>query len=242
MSTIPESVPDFDPQSAGDAFRPDRRCRVRDFWPVEHAAAISRCLAQETRYLNAYFAGGRNREASDQDLAGLSTEDRRLLQQQLYSDAAQGVGFLYGRRHIDLREGETDTPDRLRSVMRVLNSPPMLERIRLISGFSDICCASAQATRYSPGNFLTRHNDIKEDEGRRIAYVLGFSPHWHPDWGGLLQFYRHDGIPRDAWAPEFNSLTLFDVHHVHAVTYVTPFAPAPRLSITGWFCNRAPTR
>lgn len=242
MSSIPESVPDFDPQTARDAYRPDRRFRIRSFWPVEQAVAISRCLAQETRYLNAYFAGGRNREASDGDFATLSAGDRRLLQQQLFSDAAQGVGFLYGRRNITLKQEGAKAPVTLRRVMETLNSPQMLERIRLISGFDDICYASAQATRYSAGNFLTRHNDIKEDEGRRVAYVLGFSPHWHPDWGGLLQFYRQDGMPRDTWTPEFNSLTLFDVHHVHAVTYVTPFAPAPRLSITGWFCNRSPAR
>lgn len=240
MSAIPELVPDFDPQAVRDAYRQDMRFRVRHLWPVEEAAAISRCLAQETRYLNAYFAGGRNREASDRDFANLSAEDRRVLQQQLFGDAAQGVGFLYGRHHITLKHGGAETPATLRRVMEVLNSPEMLTRIRLISGFDDICCASAQATRYSPGNFLTRHNDIKEDEGRRVAYVLGLSPRWHPDWGGLLQFYRQDGTPRDAWAPEFNSLTLFDVHHVHAVTYVTPFAPAPRLSITGWFCSRPP--
>jgi len=30
-------------------------------------------------------------------------------------------------------------------------------------------------------------------------------------------------------------LSLFDVRHVHSVTYVAPFAGAPRLSITGWF-------
>lgn len=209
---------------------------------MEYAAAISRCLAQETRYLNAYFAAGKNREASDKDFANLAPADRHLLQQQLFADAAQGVGFLYGRHHISFKNLESDTPALLRQVMAVLNSPEMLDRIRLISGFDDICCASAQATRYAPGNFLTRHNDLKEDEGRRVAYVLGFSPHWHPDWGGLLQFYRQDGTPRDAWAPEFNSLTLFDVHHVHAVTYVAPFASAPRLSITGWFCNRSPAR
>lgn len=238
MSAIMETIPDFDTQAVCDAYKSDRRFRVKNFWPVEYAAAISRCLSQQTRYLNAYFAGGSNREASDADFASLSNGDRLALQQQLFSDAAQGVGFLYGRHHIALKHGGTDAPDTLRRVMEILNSPEMLKRIRLISGFDDICCASAQATRFLPGNFLTRHNDIKEDEGRRVAYVLGFSPHWHPDWGGLLQFYRQDGSPRDAWAPEFNSLTLFDVHHVHAVTYVAPFAPSPRLSITGWFCNR----
>ncbi len=92
-----------------------------------------------------------------------------------------------------------------------------------------------QVTRYRPGHFLTRHNDVVPAEQRRVAYVLGFTPRWHPDWGGLLQFYRQDGVPQDAWAPGFNDLMLFDVHRVHAVTYVTPFAAEPRQAISGWF-------
>jgi Rps23 Pro-64 3,4-dihydroxylase Tpa1-like proline 4-hydroxylase len=58
---------------------------------------------------------------------------------------------------------------------------------------------------------------------------------WHPDWGGLLQFYQEDGTPEDAWSPGFNTLSLFDTSYIHSVTYVTPFAQAPRLSLSGWF-------
>jgi Rps23 Pro-64 3,4-dihydroxylase Tpa1-like proline 4-hydroxylase len=51
----------------------------------------------------------------------------------------------------------------------------------------------------------------------------------------LLQFFEDDGTPRDAWAPQFNSMSLFDVRHVHSVTFIAPFALEPRLSLTGWF-------
>lgn len=237
MSAIPEAVPSFDLQATRDAYQQDKRTRIRGFWQPGHAAAISRCLATETHYLNAYFADGTNRQASDQDLNALPPASRTELQRQIFSQAAQGVGFFYGRHEID-GKSEAGSPETLLRIVDILNSPTMLEKIRNLTGFDDICCASAQATRYLPGNFLTRHNDIKEDEGRRVAYVLNFSPKWHPDWGGLLQFYQYDGTPRDAWVPEFNSLTLFDVNHVHAVTYVTPFAAAPRLAITGWFRNK----
>jgi len=50
-----------------------------------------------------------------------------------------------------------------------------------------------------------------------------------------LQFFEDDGTPRDAWAPVFNSMTLFEVRHIHAVTFVAPFLKQPRLSLTGWF-------
>jgi SM-20-related protein len=30
-------------------------------------------------------------------------------------------------------------------------------------------------------------------------------------------------------------MAIFDVRHIHSVTYVAPLAAKPRLSITGWF-------
>ena len=32
-----------------------------------------------------------------------------------------------------------------------------------------------------------------------------------------------------------NPMTIFDVKHIHSVTYVAPLATKPRLAITGWF-------
>ena len=52
---------------------------------------------------------------------------------------------------------------------------------------------------------------------------------------GLLLFYEQNGTPRDAWAPGFNTVSMFDIRHIHAVTYVAPYALEPRLSLTGWF-------
>ena len=40
---------------------------------------------------------------------------------------------------------------------------------------------------------------------------------------------------RDAWTPAFNTVSMFDIHPNHSVTYVAPYALEPRLSLTGWF-------
>ena len=121
-------------------------------------------------------------------------------------------------------------------VFDYLNSPDVFSLIEGITGHKALTYADAQYTSYSFGHFLTRHNDDVGEEGRRVAYVLGLSKDWHPDWGGLLHFFEEDGAPRDFWIPKFNTLSLFDVRHVHSVSYVTPFAQEPRLSLTGWFC------
>jgi len=170
-------------------------------------------------------------------MRNLSPEDVQNLQQNIHRNASEGCGFLYGRNNITGQHRDKG-PALLSEFADLLNSEYMLSLIRDISGYPDIQAASAQATRYLPGNFLTRHNDINREEGRRVAYVMSFTPEWHPDWGGLLQFYQQDGTPRDAWSPQFNTLTLFDVEHVHAVTFVAPYAKIPRFSITGWFRTR----
>jgi Rps23 Pro-64 3,4-dihydroxylase Tpa1-like proline 4-hydroxylase len=140
-----------------------------------------------------------------------------------------------------MNEGRTRRGDLgfLYGMFEYLNSPAMLGFIEQITGRRDIVRADAQYTRYSAGQYLTRHRDDIEGTTRRLAYVFGFTRRWHPDWGGLLQFYEDDGTPRDAWAPAFNRLSLFDIRHVHSVGYVTPFAGESRLSLTGWFYGKA---
>lgn len=208
----------------------DKRTRIQNVLTDESAHSLLKALPQ-VNYDNAYILNGKNTTASIEDLNALSAQDQQRLMHNIYSEASQGVGFYYGRHMLSPKTSHTA----LQAVVDFLNSESTLAKIKEITGIHDIQSASAQATRYVPGNFLTRHNDLHEGEKRRVAYVLNLTQEWHPDWGGLLQFYQANGTPRDAWAPQFNSLSLFDVTHVHAVTFVAPYAAKPRLAITGWF-------
>lgn len=215
------------------AYAVDKRVQITNVWDVKTAEIISRCLAKEIEYVYAYAYQGNYFEISETELKCFSQSQMSQFTKNLYNDASKGIGFLYGRQLI--KDYNLKQPEILKAVSRFLNSEVFLQHIRDISGYSDITMASVKATRYTSGNFLTRHNDINPNENRRLAYVLGFSPHWHPDWGGLLQFYQQNGTPRDAWSPLFNSMSLFDVNHIHAVTFITPYAFTPRYSITGFF-------
>ena len=116
----------------------------------------------------------------------------------------------------------------------------MLDAVRRITGASTFDNVFAQATDYRPGHYLTRHLDDPKGELRKFAFVWGFTRTWDPDWGGLLQFYNDDAEPTYAYSPGFNTLDLFDVRHVHAVTLVAPFALHPRLAVSGWFVKGDP--
>jgi len=217
-------------ESIKQQYRKDQRVCITNVWSKEVAESISNCLQKETNFSHAYTLAGQPTESSDQEIKAMKPQQQHDLFRSIYSDAAQGAGFFYGRHAI-----EHNSPKLLQAVKEYFNSSALLKKISDLSGKGNLNLASAQGTRYVKGSFLTRHRDVVANEGRVLAYVLSFTPVWHPDCGGLLQFYQDDGTPRDAWTPQFNSLTIFDVRHVHSVTYVPPFAPSQRVSITGWF-------
>ena len=58
------------------------------------------------------------------------------------------------------------------------------------------------------------------------------------DWGGALLFPDWRGHLAEGYAPAFNALNILAVPQPHLVGFVSPFACAHRLSITGWFRSR----
>jgi Rps23 Pro-64 3,4-dihydroxylase Tpa1-like proline 4-hydroxylase len=204
--------------------------RIENFLQASTADVLSSCLSVDVTFENAFHLEGSNRQASDKDIAELPVESRRQLYQAIYDNAANGSGFLYGRNKITT---ESITP--LKEALSLINNVTIIDAIKQITHQPNLTHADAQATRFRVGDFLTRHIDDVPNETRKIAYVLGLSPFWHPDWGGLLQFFENNGTPTKAWSPSYNSLTLFDVTKVHSVTSIAPFAKNNRYSITGWF-------
>ena len=216
-------------------FSAEGRVRIPNALPQDVAESLHQQLAT-IPYALMVSVNGRGQALAPADLESLDERGRVALQQQVHQDAARGSGFAYDGHQL---RGSTDPS--LRAILDRLNAPETLERVRQITGISELTHMDGQATRYLPGHFLTRHLDDPQGEQRRVAFVLSLTKQWHPDWGGLLQFYERDGTPLDAWAPAFNALTLFNVRqHIHSVTFIAPFAQAPRLSITGWVRTGAP--
>lgn len=238
----------LDREALADEYRRDQRIRIDNILQDDIAERIRSILSRGVPFEFAYFLDGAIRTVSRDEMAGFGAAEKARLSRGLMQNAAQGIGFLYCRYRVDpgttVADADTDAEADaeadadlrfLREVVEYLNSAEMLDFVRGISGRNDLVRADAQYTRYSAGQYLTRHSDDVQGETRKLAYVFGFTRNWHPDWGGLLQYFEDDGTPRDAWAPAFNRLVLFDVRHVHSVTYVAPFAGADRLSMTGWF-------
>lgn len=146
-------------------------------------------------------------------------------------------GFQYLYENFALYEGgrNANLDDAiLRSAFDLLHSAPFKQLLREVSGADDIASTDCQLTRYRPGHFLTTHDDSVPTHDRRVAYVLNMTQGWRADHGGQLQLLDENG---DVWrglVPRFNRLIVFKVPQPHSVSVVAPFAPGPRLAITGW--------
>ncbi len=216
------------------SFAADGKVRASKVLDFEFAAHSFQALNERVEFDTAMYIDGKNAVMSKKEWNSLEDTQRQQIYFHLMENAALGNGFSYGRKYITAEEKDPF----LLNFYNTLNSEVILDTIRELTGKSDINYASMQATKYIPGQFLTRHKDDVQSEGRKLAYVFNLSPEWHPDWGGLLQFFNDEGETLESWTPSFNTLSLFDVKHIHSVTYFTPFAKKPRYALTGWFGTR----
>lgn len=233
--------PDLDLASLAAEFADRDRIQVRDILEPDCADEICRCLQQDVPWSLAYNEGKENRLIPLAELQAKSPEEQMKFLQEILGRAAKGFQFSYlSYMMIDAYIEERDLhliP--LHTFVEFLNTPSNLDVIREITGMPQINKGEAQATRYHPNQFLTLHQDDEtEDSGRLVAFVFNFTKDWNPDWGGYLQFYDANGNITEAFKPDYNVLNMLRVPQDHSVSFVTPFAQAPRLSITGWFRDR----
>lgn len=165
----------------------------------------------------------------------LSAEQREMLDQAVYAGARGGFQFRYETIRVPDSDAErAASEDPLAAFARWWSEGEAREFLRAITGFPQIEFADAQATAYSPGDFLTGHDDDVEGKNRYAAYVLNLTPQWRTEWGGLLLFHDDAAFRADALAPSFNRLNLFRVPQPHSVSEVTRAAAYRRYAITGW--------
>ena len=165
--------------------------------------------------------------------ARMGVKRRAAMDALVHAGARGGFQYRYeGLRVPDQPDQIACSADPLAAFARFMSSGPMLEMLAAIIGNPQIAFSDGQATAYGPGDLLTCHDDNVAGRDRQAAYVLGLTPHWRADWGGLLLFHQEGGL--SGQVPGFNTLDLFAVPQLHSVSMVTPAAPDRRYAITGW--------
>lgn len=239
----PQRVEDVPPQldprlnrsALADQFGRRGRINIPEILTRRSADRLHFCLSREVKYRLCTNLQGRARA-----LENLTEQERHAVSAAAWREVGiEGFQFLYEMHLVTLAGEPYAGPHHyLASLVQFLNGPEFLGFAREITGIADIAFADAQATLYGTGHFLTAHDDDVRESKRRVAYVLGLTPVWRPEWGGLLEFPAPDGEIETGFLPGFNTLKLFRVPQSHYVSVVAPYARSNRYSVTGWLRAR----
>lgn len=216
-------------------FQRQKRVECAEFLSTESADRLVSCLKEEIEWSTVFVEHGRMWEVTPDVRQTLNKEQEVSIASRAYRSAVEEKFSFYYETNRRSRSGAPNAtwPSAMQALMALLNSDPVLQFVRNLSGISEVTWANAQVSRFSAGHFLAFHDD--EDGQRRLAYVLNLTREWKPSWGGLLQFRSSDGDVIDTYVPLYNSLCLFAVPQEHCVSCVAPFAQGVRLAISGWF-------
>lgn len=215
-------------------FAARRRVRIDGLLARDGAAALHADLRGRGDWRQVVNSGTKVFDLDRATRAAMTPEQTAALDASVHAGARAGFQFRFESIRVpdDTRTRDA-SGDMLASLAAWLSAGEARDFLRTVTGDAAIEFADAQATAYAPGDFLTGHDDEIAGKNRRAAYVLGLNPKWRIEWGGLLLFH---GAPAtaEAWAPGFNSLSLFAVPQPHSVSLVTPSAAFRRYSVTGW--------
>ncbi len=159
---------------------------------------------------------------------------RAQIERDMYARASRGFQYSYSAISIAApHELEAyDCP--LTNFARFMARPDTKKVLQSLTGHADLKFTDGQATAYHAGDILTGHDDAVAGKNRIAAFVMGLTPVWRLEWGGLLHFHGEDKESALALVPQFNTLDLFSVPRLHSVSQVSPAALYPRYAITGW--------
>lgn len=213
----------------------DTRIRLNGFLKPVEVERLRDSLGGDAPWWRTFNQREKSWELGPESLAVLDSTGTAQIEGAVHDGARSGFQYYYETIRV------SETPDE--RAHRALPVDALIDRFnsrdgiafwRRLTGNPRVSLVDGQATRYLPGDFLTRHTDFVDGKNRVAAYVLGLSPRWQAEWGGLLLFHGPDGEVTHGFVPRFNTLNVFTVPQNHSVSVVAPFAPEPRVAITGW--------
>lgn len=209
--------------------------QIRDFLTPESALSLHQHLRARSEWMQVLLSETGIVELPRDLRASMPEAQRQALDEAVYARARAGFQYRYESLRVpDGKEERRQSADPLARLAELMSGEEVRTLLRQVTGDPSIDFADAQGTAFSPGDFLTAHDDAVEGKGRRAAYVLNLTPTWRVEWGGLLLFHGADGHVSRGLVPSFNVLNVFRVPILHSVSEVTRASPYRRYSVTGW--------
>ncbi len=230
--------PDIDLPACQQSLQQHGWVVITDALRADVAAMLRQTLTDNMPWSLAYKdANGDSQKIWAEDLHRMRPEQISDCERQAIDRARQGeFSFLYHSYMMISAYQQRRNPELfvLHKLTEALNQPAWLDFMRKLTCDPAIMKTSAQATRYTAGQFLTTHNDSAKGEMRYLAYVIQLTKNWRSDWGGLLQFMDDQQRITDTVTPQYNSIALFKTPRLHCVSPVASYATGERITITGW--------
>jgi SM-20-related protein len=224
-----------DPEALALEYGQARRIQIRDLLEEQSAEHIYGLLSGQTPWWVAFNEGEQVHQLPPDQVRGLTQAEIARMIEGIQIRARSQYQFFYEyyplySKYFDPRA------DRLpiHEAYEFINSEPMLQFLRRLTGRPEIVWADCHATLFRAGHFLKFHTDEKPEDRRVAAYVINFTKGWGRDWGGFLQFWDQRYDVEHAYRPVFNALNIFNVPMDHSVNQVASYAPGLRFSLTGW--------
>lgn len=209
--------------------------RIADFLDPASAGALHADLRGRDDWRQVVNSDDKVFDLDRATRAAFTREQAAAFDASVYAGAREGFQFRFESIRVpDEAVARAASADKLAEFATWMSTGEARDFLRVVTGGADIAFADAQGTAFSPGDFLTGHDDEVAGKGRRAAYVLGLTPVWRLEWGGLLLFHDDPDTVSEGWGPSFNTLSLFAVPLTHSVSLVTPSAAFRRYSVTGW--------
>lgn len=227
--------PDFKLGKAAKSFARAGLAVTASVLDPDAADALSAACAQ---------AGGfQLRTLIDGEPAGFAIDEldearRSAIESGAIAGAAHGFQYLFEDAGL-----EDDAPALADPVIRAavdfVRSPDFIELGRKITWREEIVGAEAVLTRFRRGHFMRSTIGRAWNARKVAAWSIELTRDWRADFGGVLSFRTPDDTLRHGVVPAFNSFTVYSLPRPLAFSLVAPFAPHPRLALSGWFVTDA---
>ena len=223
---------DIDVAGLSERFLRDGRVRIPRLF-VRGAPELYQHLQNNQDWVQLANHGNGTHELSWSAWCQPGSTARSALEPGIFARARDGFQYSYAALRVPTAEEQSENRV-LAAISDLLRGEPMLALLESITGVTSPQFTDGQVTAYGEGDFLTGHDDNLAGSDRKVAFVLGLTPQWRLEWGGLLLFHELGGIDCCGLIPQFNTLDLFAIPRYHSVTMVTRAAPRRRFSVTGW--------
>lgn len=223
-----------------NAYKGSRRIRIANLLAAGEADRLYRHLGDDVRW-RTFIVADQKQMGTDPAAGALTPDEEHAMIEHAGKATHGGFASILEADALP-RDGGAANDARqtlLDSVRLFLNSPDFLLLCHVITGATGLNRVASHATRMRCGHFVTFHDATESADPtgrRRVNFSLNLTPHWQPEWGGLLCFRGEDDCI-EALQPSFNTLDLFHFPQGHWISPVAQFAAAPRYAISGFICT-----